>query len=86
MHSNLWSQVESLTQGVGQVSEVGDGAVFESSHFDDNNVQSISHKCIVSRYNKKTDKNEKQDEYCAVGHFDPVEGNVTFYEGVLDKQ
>ena len=52
-------------------------AVFESSHFDDNNVQSISHKCRVIRSSDKTDKHY---DYCAVGHFDPVEGCVIFYD------
>ena len=77
--------MESLTGGEGQVSDLEvDRAVFESSHFDDNNVQSISHKCSVSQYSKKSDREEEQDDYCAVGHFDPVGGNVVFYEGVLD--
>ena len=60
------------------------GAVFESSHFDDNNVQSISHKCNVTTFSRETGGQSKGYDYCAVGHFDPVEGKVTFYEGVLD--
>ena len=52
-------------------------AVFESSHFDDNNVQSISHKCRVI---KSSDKTDEHYDYCTVGHFDPVEGSVKIYD------
>jgi len=50
-------------------------AVFESSHFDDNNVQSISHKCNVSAYGET----ETHDDYCLVGHYDPVQEILTLY-------
>jgi len=52
-------------------------AVFESSHFDDNNVQSISHKCRVTAYDSHNEP--QQYDYCLVGHFDPVREIVTLY-------
>ena len=71
-------QVERLTVGGGRVEERSVArAVFDSSHFDDNKVESISHKCRVVRLRDKTDD---QYDYCAVGHFDPVEGSVVFYD------
>jgi len=54
-----------------------DRAVFESSHFDDNNVQSISHKCNVTAYGET----ETHYDYCLVGHYDPVQEVVTLYSG-----
>ena len=71
-------QVDGLAVGGGKVEDVVVArAVFESSHFDDNNVQSISHKCRVI---KSSDKTDEHYDYCTVGHFDPVEGSVKIYD------
>ena len=70
--------MDGLSEDGGRVEDVEvERAVFESSHYDDNNVQSISHKCRVIR---STDKTDNHYDYCAVGHFDPVEGCVIFYD------
>jgi len=71
-------EVDGLAVGGGRVEDVVVArAVFESSHFDDNNVQSISHKCRVI---KSSDKTDEHYDYCTVGHFDPVEGSVKIYD------
>ena len=57
-----------------------DGAVFESSHFDDNNVQSISHKCSVTKITDKIANQHKHYDYCALGSFDPVTGHLIYYQ------
>lgn len=71
-------EVDGLSVSGDRVEDVEvERAVFESSHYDDNNVQSISHKCRVIR---STDKTDNHYDYCAVGHFDPVEGCVIFFD------
>lgn len=70
------------------------GALFESSHFDENDVQTISHRCEVLpffTYAKKIESDparlktiyENNDLYYLAGQHDPIEGTIQFENGVL---
>jgi hypothetical protein len=68
--------------------------LFESSHFDENDVQTISHRCEVLpffTYAKKIESDparlktiyENNDLYYLAGQHDPIEGTIQFENGVL---
>jgi hypothetical protein len=70
------------------------GALFESSHFDENDIQTISHRCEVlafSAYAKKIESDpsrlkaiyENNDLYYLAGQHDPIEGTIQFENEVL---
>jgi hypothetical protein len=70
------------------------GALFESSHFDENDIQTISHRCEVlsySTYAKKIESDpsrlktiyENNDLYYLAGQHDPIEGTIQFENDVL---
>lgn len=70
------------------------GALFESSHYDENDLQTISHKCEVVPFSEfkarlaadpaKADKiYENNDLYYLAGFHDPVEGTIKFEPDVF---
>ena len=70
------------------------GALFESCHYDENDVQTISHKCEVvdfHHFRSKVNSDpgrlgaiyDNNDFYYLAGRHDPVEGTIDFEEGVL---
>ena len=59
------------------------GALFESSHYDENDVQTISHKCEVVEYNQLREREaaaevEEEQVYYLAGQYDPVVGSIVF--------
>jgi hypothetical protein len=58
------------------------GALFESSHYDENDVQTISHKCEVVEYTKLLARGggegEEEPVYYLAGQYDPVVGSIVF--------
>lgn len=58
------------------------GALFQSPHFDENDVQTISHKCEVlswSEYRQKTASENSEDDndtYFLAGTYDPIMGTL----------
>ncbi len=71
------------------------GALFESNHFDENDVQTISHRCEVvslKAYKRIVDSDPKRieaiyennDLYYLAGEYDPIVGTIRFEKGVLD--
>jgi len=70
------------------------GALFESNHFDENDVQTISHRCEVvsfAAYKRIVDSDPKRieavyennDLYYLAGEYDPIVGTIQFERGVL---
>ena len=70
------------------------GALFESSHFDENDIQTISHRCEVlpfSAYAKRMESDpsrlktiyENNDLYYLAGQHDPIEGTIQFEHDAL---
>ena len=69
------------------------GALFQSPHVDENDVQTISHKCEVTQlldYKVRRSKLEKQfgpnfdnyELYYLAGSYDPGNGHITMEPGV----
>lgn len=64
------------------------GALFQSPHFDENDVQTISHKCEVlswSEYQQKTlpaNGEDNNDTYFLAGTYDPIMGTLILEPGV----
>ena len=57
------------------------GALFESSHYDENDVQTISHKCEVVEYDellRRDADTEEEQVYYLAGQYDPVVGSIVF--------
>jgi len=65
------------------------GALFRSDHEDENDVQTISHKCEViqySEYRRRVDviSHENNDDvYYLAGAYEPTIGHIKFEPGVL---
>ncbi len=65
------------------------GALFESPHTDENDVQTISHRCKVlpmkeySRLMGSSSKKPPKDTYYLAGYYDPSNMTVSFQPGVL---
>ena len=68
--------------------------MFESSHYDENDIQTISHKChvldyktFVAKMNQDTTResymNDNNDLYYLAGTYDPVIGTLTFHDGIF---
>ena len=77
--------------GGGRVEDIKtEGALFSSSHYDENDVQTISHKCQVMQCGQfhtlattgKLDR-DGNEEYYLAGEYDPVEGTIVFAPGVF---
>ena len=71
------------------------GALFESSHFDENDIQTISHKCDVVPVQEfaarlactpglKEAIYENNELYYTAGTYDPVVGTLTFHQNVFN--
>jgi len=61
------------------------GALFESNHYDENDVQTISHRCDVLSFGKylKEDHDTDNDKYYLAGTHNAIEKTVQFATGVL---
>ncbi|XP_064630864.1 BAH and coiled-coil domain-containing protein 1-like isoform X2 [Lineus longissimus] len=64
------------------------GALYESPHGDENDVQTISHKCEVLSYTdykrrKISSENDNNDVYYLAGNYDPIVGTVVFESDVM---
>jgi hypothetical protein len=65
------------------------GALFESNHYDENDVQTISHRCDVQPFERFMEANqidhdlEDNDKYYLAGKHDAIEKTVQFAPGVL---
>ena len=71
------------------------GALFESCHFDENDIQTISHKCEVVDYlgfmrrlrecpGLADTIYENNDLYYLAGSYDPVLGSLSFKPGLFN--
>lgn len=66
------------------------GALFQSTHVDENDVQTISHKCevlsIADFRSRKFEDNNKMDDcediYFLAGSYDPMTTRVTYESGI----
>jgi len=79
-------EVEGTAVGGGRVEDIKtEGALFASSHCDENDVQTISHKCQVISLTefKNLENRDTGDTYFLAGEYDPVEGSIVFAPGVL---
>jgi len=84
------AETEGTAEGGGRVEDIHmPGALFESSHYDENDVQTISHKCEVldckeMRIRSKAEgargQGDGEDEqlYYLAGQYDPVVGSIVF--------
>jgi len=67
------------------------GALFESSHYDENDIQTISHKCEVLAFSEfksrrtELESEESEDIYYLAGEYDPVEGSIIFKPDIFLK-
>ena len=85
------AEVEGTAVGGGRVEDIKTkGALFSSSHADENDVQTISHKCQVVQAADFTSggsdmdmDNSDTDTYYLAGESDPVEGTIVFQEGIF---
>ena len=85
------AEVEGTAVGGGRVEDIKrEGALFSSSHYDENDVQTISHKCQVLRCEDFTHlassgklDMESNDIYYLAGEYHPVEGTIVFQQGVF---
>ena len=65
------------------------GALFESNHYDENDVQTISHRCDVQTYEKFSRIQDfdhdttDNDKYYLAGTHNAIEKTVQFSPGVL---
>ncbi|ROT61285.1 hypothetical protein C7M84_020957 [Penaeus vannamei] len=88
-----WFYHPQETKGLGRRLTEPKGALFQSPHTDENDVQTISHKCDVialSDYRIKRREQEKRygpncenyDIYYLAGSYDPTTGHITMEPGV----
>jgi hypothetical protein len=85
------AEVEGTAVGGGRVEDIKtEGALFSSSHYDENDIQTISHKCQVLKYSEFTNvvrsedvDMDSNDSYYLAGEYDPVEGTIVFAPGLL---
>ena len=63
--------------------------MFESSHFDENDIHTISHKCHILEHGQYKQilqnggDNNTTELYYLAGEYDPVEGVIVFRQGVF---
>jgi len=89
-----WFYHAAETEGTGQGGRrvediVTPGALFESSHYDENDIQTISHKCEVVGYKEKKERmklgeGEEDQVYFLAGNYDPVVGSIVFSPGIFN--
>jgi len=76
------AETEGTAKGGGRVEDIKTpGALFESSHYDENDVQTISHKCEVVEYDellRRDADTEEEQVYYLAGQYDPVVGSIVF--------
>ena len=85
------AEVEGTAVGGGRVENIKtEGVLFSSSHYDENDIQTISHKCQVLKYTDFTNlvrsegvEKDSNDSYYLAGEYDPVEGTIVFAPGVF---
>eukprot|EP00092_Neocalanus_flemingeri_P007515 GFUD01008112.1.p1 GENE.GFUD01008112.1~~GFUD01008112.1.p1 ORF type:complete len:979 (+),score=252.38 GFUD01008112.1:195-3131(+) len=86
------AEVEGTAVGGGRVEDIKtEGGLFSSSHYDENDVQTISHKCEVLQFEDFTrlisssggPDMDNNDAYYLAGEYDPVEGTIVFTPGIL---
>lgn len=62
-------------------------ALFQSPHFDENDVQTISHKCEVISYTDyrrgNFDKLDSSDVYYLAGTYEPTIGLLKFEQDIM---
>jgi len=83
------AEVEGTAVGGGRVEDIRrKGALFSSNHYDENDVQTISHKCQVLQLQEFTTANivdsDSDDTYYVAGQYDPVEGVIVFIQGLWE--
>ena len=74
------AEVEGTVLGGGSLESISqtENALFSSGHSDENDVQTISHKCVVtSEVEARTGFREEAEVYSLVGEYDPIVGTVT---------
>eukprot|EP00092_Neocalanus_flemingeri_P003683 GFUD01003957.1.p1 GENE.GFUD01003957.1~~GFUD01003957.1.p1 ORF type:complete len:1381 (+),score=371.85 GFUD01003957.1:1199-5341(+) len=83
------AEVEGTAVGGGRVEDIKTkGALFESCHFDENDIHTISHKCHileVDQFKQRLQIGGDQtatELYYLAGEYDPVEGVIVFRQGV----
>jgi len=81
------AETEGTAKGGGRVEDITiPGALFESSHYDENDVQTISHKCEVVEHAELEERRargaraevEEEQVYYLAGQYDPVVGSIVF--------
>jgi hypothetical protein len=85
------AEVEGTAVGGGRVEDIKkNGALFSSLHSDENDVQTISHSCLVlplaqfTTLTKDTRQEDREDTYYLAGQYDPVEGTIAFTQGLWE--
>ena len=81
------AEVEGTVLGGGSLESISqtENALFSSGHSDENDVQTISHKCLVLQspgHGQAGQTDGDGDVYHLVGDYDPMIGTVTFLPGV----
>ena len=72
------AEVEGTVLGGGSLEDIrAENALFSSGHSDENDVQTISHKCVVSSDNMVGGREAEAEVYSLVGEYDPIVGTVT---------
>ena len=83
------AEVEGTALGGGRVEDLSiSNGLFASSHSDENDVQTISHKCHLLDLQDYLGKLEggaedTEDLYYLAGDYDPVVGTINFKPGVI---
>ena len=82
------AEVDGSAEGGGRVDDLKtqENALFASSHTDENDVQTISHKCQLLQYHeyvKLSDGDDLEDVYYLAGDYDPVVGTIKFCPDVI---
>ena len=84
------AEVEGTALGGGRVEDLNTtNGLFASSHSDENDVQTISHKCHLLELKEYLARQEAgpedtEDLYYLAGDYDPVVGTINFKPGVIN--
>ena len=62
---------------------LGPGALFSSDHSDENDLQTISHKCVVVPGSGRGAADSDLDTFYEAGEFDPTVGTIIINVGVI---
>eukprot|EP00092_Neocalanus_flemingeri_P033461 GFUD01036378.1.p1 GENE.GFUD01036378.1~~GFUD01036378.1.p1 ORF type:complete len:1011 (-),score=265.43 GFUD01036378.1:60-3092(-) len=83
------AEVEGIAVGGGRVEDIKTkGALYESCHFDENDIQTVSHKCHILELDQFKQRLQTGEDpttcelYYLAGEYDPVEGVIVFRQGV----